>query len=189
MSHYIAVGAFSGIRNVIFFAAMVSLADSVVPACDAAVEKRRALEQIAPDSRLVVCRPLHIRVCNEVRLKTLRSDSVANHAGPRGPCEKRKCARKWSAMYLTNVSVADYRVLSSPLSQAFAHLAISAADGVLLSEPQNLLTCDSKHKENIISNHLTFPTTSIQHSRSQASLNRDLGPSFWRDQLEVNLSP
>ena len=44
--------------------------------------------QIAPDSRLVALRPVHLRVCNEVRLKTLRSDSVANHAGPRGPCEK-----------------------------------------------------------------------------------------------------
>ena len=63
----------------------------------------------------------------------------------------KKVCRKWSAMYLTDVSVADYRVLSSPLSRAFAHLAISAVDGVLLSEPQNLLTCDSKNKENIIS--------------------------------------
>ena len=36
----------------------MALADSVVPACDASVEKRRALEQIAPDSRLVVFREL-----------------------------------------------------------------------------------------------------------------------------------
>ena len=34
----------------------IALAEAAVPACDAAVEKRRALEQIAPDSRLVVFR-------------------------------------------------------------------------------------------------------------------------------------
>ena len=64
---------------------------------------------------------------------------------------KRKMCRKWSALYLTNVSVADYRVLSSPLSQVFAHLPIYPTDGVLLSQPQNLLTCDSRDEEGIIS--------------------------------------
>ena len=67
----------------------MALAENAVPACGAAVEKRRALEQIAPDSRLVALRPSHLRVCYGVGLKTLRSVIVANHTGPMARCEKK----------------------------------------------------------------------------------------------------
>ena len=124
-------------------------AEDSLPACGAAVEKRRALEQIAPDSRLVALRPLHLRVCYGFGLKTLRSVIVANHTGPRARCEK---------SVPRVVCVVSHKHLCRGLPSALiATVAAVWAYCAVLSQPQNLLTCDSRDEEDIISTARRFP--------------------------------
>ena len=156
----------------------MALAEDSVLACGAAMEQRPALEQIATDSRLVALRPVHLQVWYGVGLKTLRSVSVANHTGPR-PVVKKVC-RGWSALHLRNISVADYRVPSSPLWRLFAPVALS---------------CPSRRTSRPVTagtRRTSFPSPDVSRNLDAAlkiasfSQPRDLGPSAWRNELEVD---
>ena len=143
----------------------MALAVNAVPACGAAVEKRRALEQIAP-----ALRPPHLRVCFGVGLKTLRSVIVANHTGPRARCEK-KCAegglRCISETYLSRITECPHRPCRTRLR--LWRCLVPAAGPLDLRQQGR----GGHHFH-----RLTFPATSMRRSRSRASLNRAiLGPA------------
>ena len=146
-----------------------ALAENAVPACGAAVEKRRALEQIAPDSRLVALRPLLLRVwygsdwkrCEVSVLQTiLVQGHVVKKSVPRVVCvasQKHIC-----------------RGLPSALIAAVAAVCAFCA---VLSQPQNLLTCTAGTRRT------SFPPPDVSRNLDAALKiasvfqPRDLGPA------------